>query len=813
MQNSTTRVAHPPMQNKSSIVKQTTFPDPFASNGEKNTIEYGRQVGLAIQFEWWGGNNSSMFYSRWQDFARKRAYASGNQPIQQYKDRLAIDGDLSHVNLDWRPVPIMPKFIDIVVNGMSERLFKVNCYSQDAMSQDKRNRYQDMIEAQMAGRPLLEMAQRRTGMNMFAGNPEELPQNDEELELYMQLNYKPAIEIANETAINTLLDENKYEDLRYRLDRDQATIGVSFGKHTFDTSQGVTIDYVDPANVVWSHTVDPFFKDCFYFGEAKIVHVGELKKINPKLTAPELEVIRKGGQGWYDYIRTWAWQQAGLYQDQTVSLLYFNYKTTRKEVYKKKILKGGGMRITQKDESFNPPEEMMTREGFEKIERTIDVWYEGVMVMGSGQILKWEVMQNMARPKSTSQHPIPQYIGCAALMDNTGFIDSMARRMISAADQIQLAHLKLQQVTARLIPDGVFLDADGLNEIDLGNGQAYNPTEALRMYFQTGSVIGRSKTGDGEFNHGKIPIQELTTSSGHNKMLALITNYNHHLDMIREATGLNKAADASSPDSNALVGVQKLAALNSNVATRHILHAGRYIFRTFAEAMSYRVADILQYATFKEDFISKIGRYNTSILNETKDLYLYDFAVFIEITPDEQERAQLEGNIQMALSKGDINLEDAIDVRTIRNIKVANQLLKVKRKRNIDRMQKDAMQQQAMLAQQTLQSQELAAQLALAKIQAEAELDGVKADNKMRVITHERAEKQILMREEFQYGIQLQGLVEGNIDKRDTMKEDRKDRRTELQANQQSELINQRQNNLPPKRFESINDTFDGIQP
>ena len=243
----------------------------------------------------------------------------------------------------------------------------------------------------------------------------------------------------------------------------------------------------------------------------------------------------------------------------------------------------------------------------------------------------------------------------------------------------------------------------------------------LRLYFQTGSVIGRSYTQEGDFNQGKVPIQQLTSNSGASKAQMLIGNLNHYLDMIRAVTGLNEARDGTIANSDALVGVQKLAALSSNTATRHILDGSLYIYRTLAEALTYRVADILEYSDFKDDFINKIGKYNVSILGEISDLYIYDFGIFIELSPDEEQKAMLEQNIQMALSKGDINLEDAIDIREIKNLKLANQLLKVKRKAKQEQDEKREMQKQAMVSQQQLQSQQMAAQVAMQKIEAETQ--------------------------------------------------------------------------------------------
>jgi len=796
-------------------ISSVGFPSQFVSDAEKATDEFGLQIGQAIQYEWFRkDSNGCRYYSQWRDFNRLRLYARGEQSIAKYKNELAVDGDLSYLNLDWTPVPIIPKFVDIVVNGMSDRLFKVNAFAQDAISQNERNQYQQTIEGQMAAKDVLSIVQSKTGFNPFTMNPDDLPQSDEELSLYMNLNYKPAIEIAEEEAIDTIFEENHYVDIRKRLDYDIMVTGMAVAKHEFLQGSGVEISYVDPANVVYSYTEDPHFKDCFYWGEIKTVPINELVKIDPSLTREDLEKISKYSQSWYDYFNVAQFYENDIFYRDTCTLMYFNYKTTKKMVYKKKIKDNGNISMIEKDDTFNPPDEMMEEGSFEKVEKTIDVWYDGVMVMGTNIILKWELAKNMVRPKSASQHAIPNYVAVAPRMYK-GVIESLVRRMIPYADLIQITHLKLQQVIARTVPDGVYIDADGLNEVDLGTGSAYNPEDALRLYFQTGSVIGRSYTQEGDFNQGKIPIQQLTSNSGASKASMLIGNLNHYLDMIRAVTGLNEARDGTIANSDALVGVQKLAALSSNTATRHILDGSLYIYRTLAEALTYRVADILEYSDFKDDFINKIGKYNVGILDEISDLYIYDFGVFIEVSPDEEEKAMLEQNIQMALSKQDINLEDAIDIREIKNLKLANQLLKVKRKAKQEQdMQKDKLKQQAVMQQQ-MQSQQLAAQVALQKIEAEnqAKIQYRQADVAFE-IEKQKAEASLkaeLMELEFNYNLQLQGMTQTQISTREQDKEKAKADRISQQNTQQSELINQRKNNLPPKNFESNEDTLDGF--
>ena len=796
-------------------VNSAAFPDQFASDSVKDSTEYGLQIGQAIQYEWFRRDGGSCrFYSQWAEFNKLRLYARGEQSIGKYKNEISVDGDLSYLNLDWTPVPIIPKFVDIVVNGMNDRLFKVKATAQDAMSAEKRNQFQEMIQSDMIAKPLLQQINTDFGVDAFQTSEDELPENDQELELFMQMNYKPAIEIAEETAIDTILSANHYNESRKRIDLDITTLGIGIGKHMFLPGDGVRVEYCDPANVVYSYTEDPYFKDTFYWGEIKTVPITELIKIDPTLTNDDLSEISKYNQSWYDYYDGAAAYNNSMFSRDTATLLYFNYKTTHSFVYKKKKMSDGTFKVVQKDDQFNPPQEMMDEGEFEKVTKKIDVWYDGVMVMGTNIMLQWKLGENMVRPKSSSQYAYPNYVACAPKMYK-GSLESLVKRMIPFADLIQMTHLKIQQVVSRVVPDGVFIDADGLNEVDLGTGNAYNPEDALRLYFQTGSVIGRSYTGDGEYNNARVPIQQLTSNSGASKMQMLITNYNHYLDMIRSVTGLNEARDGSSPDPNSLVGVQKLAALNSNVATRHILNASLYITKTLAECLSIRTADVLEYADFKDEFAMQIGKYNLGILQDIKNLYLHDFGIFIEMAPDEEEKAMLEQNIQMALSKMDINLEDAIDIRELANIKMANQLLKVKRKAKQEMEQQQKAQEQQMASQMQMQSQKAAAQLAQQTAQAEMQSKiAVKEAETSFDIQKLQAEAQLkeqLMQVEFDMQMQLKGVEQDNILSREDNREQAKKERINQQSTNTSKIAEQKKRNLTSINFESNEDSLDGF--
>jgi len=803
------------MQEVKISINQIGFPNQFASDKEKESKEYGLQIGSAISYEWFRKDGrSSRFYNQWSDYHRLRLYARGEQSIQKYKNELSIDGDLSHLNIDWTPVPIIPKFLDIVVNGMNDRLFVIKAFAQDAMSTENRSKFQESVQADMVSKDLLLQVKNDFGIDAFETKPDDLPETSEELSLFMQMNYKPAIEIAEEEAINTILEQNRYYDIKKRVDYDIVTLGIGIARHQFLPGAGVKLDYVDPANIVYSYTEDPKFRDCFYWGEIKTIPITELPKIDPTLTNEQLEEISKYSKAWFDYYNSAQMYVNSLFHQDTATLMYFNYKSTKRIVYKKKIKEDGTETLIEKDDTFNPTQEMMNERGFEKVEKTIDVWYDGVMVMGTNILLKWELSKNMVRPKSASQYAIPNYVAVAPKLYK-GKIESLLRRMIPFADLIQMTHLKLQQVIQRVVPDGVFIDADGINEVDLGTGAAYNPEDALRLYFQTGSVIGRSYTGDGEFNNARIPIQELNTNSGQGKINSLIGSYNHYLSMLRDVTGLNEARDGSMPDPNSLVGLQKLASANSNTATRHILEGSLHITRSLAEAVSYRVADILEYSDFKDEFILQIGKYNVGILDEIKDLYIYDFGIFIEVTPDLEEKAQLEANIQMALSKGDINLEDAIDIRDVRNIKLANQILKLKRKKKQELDQKNQMMMSQQQADINAQSQQMAAEAAMMKIQAETQskiqIKQAEVAFEIEKLKNEAILKTQLMDKEFSLNMQLRGIdTELQMSKEDK-KEAAKDKRISIQNTQQSKLIEQRKNNLPPVNFESNNDNMSDL--
>tara|TARA_R100001443_G_scaffold115367_1_gene132963 strand:+ start:951 stop:3338 length:2388 start_codon:yes stop_codon:yes gene_type:complete len=776
------------------IEAHVNFPSQAVSDQEKLSQKYGLKVAKAIRQEWFTGNNSK-FRSNLNTFHKLRLYARGEQSVQKYKNELSINGDLSYLNLDWTPVPIIPKFVDIVVNGMAQRSYEINCFSQDEYGVAKRTEYMESILRDMKSREFNDLARQQFNMDLYENDKKTLPESEEELQLHMQLNYKQAVELAEEQAINVLMEGSNYDLIRRRCLYDLTTIGIAASKTTFSFAEGAKAEYVDPVNLVYSKTDSPYFEDLYYVGEVKELPINELVKEFPDLTESEIKEISDKGRDPLTHTP---------FRDKNkVQVLYFNYKTHANDVYKLKKTGSGGDKIIQKDDTFNPPK---GKEGdFSKLERVVECLYEGVYVLGSQKLLRWRMAPNMMRSESDFARVKMSYQIVAPRMYE-GRIESLVSRITGFADMIQLTHLKLQQVLSRMVPDGVYLDADGLAEIDLGNGTNYNPQEALNMFFQTGSVLGRSFTSEGDANPGKIPIQQIQNGAGGNKMQSLITTYNYYLQMIRDVTGLNEARDASTPDRNALVGVQKLAAANSNTATRHILQSMLFLTAETAECLSLRISDIVEYSPTREAFIRAIGAHNVATLDEMSELHLYDFGIFIELMPDEEEKQILENNIQVAIAQKLIDLDDAIDIRDVRNLKMANQLLKVKRRKKLERDQ--IMQQQNIQAQSqanTAAAQE-AAKIEMEKNQAKSDQDMnlEKTRNALKIdyLNNESRVKKELMLLEFNLSSKLAREERANSNQLESIREDRKDKRIDIDSQNKLKLQREKDANNA-KTFES----------
>jgi hypothetical protein len=782
----------------------SSFPDQVVSDEVKQSIEYGKQVAQAIEGDWFSGTRSGVenrFNTNYNNFRMRRLYSRAEQPVQKYKDELAINGDLSYLNLDWKPVPIIPKFVDIVVNGMDSKLYDIKAFAQDPESRRVRSKYAEDILRDIQAKKFLNILQADLGLDLFnSSDPQELPENKEELDLHMMLSYKQASEIACEETINNTLEFNKYGLTKKRLIEDLVVLGMSAVKTNWNRAEGVKVEYVDPTRLVHSYSEDPNFEDLWYVGEIKAVSLADCKKQFPNLTPDEMERLEKY-QGNSNYLYNWNGSKDG----NSIYIMYFEYKTYSEQVYKIKKTATGLEKSLEKPDTFNPEE----NDNFERVSRSIEVLYSGAKVLGYDMMLEWKMAENMTRPKSNLVKVNMNY-SLTAPQIYQGRIQSLVSRMMGFADMIQLTHLKIQQVISKVIPDGVYLDVDGLAEIDLGNGTNYNAKEALNMYFQTGSILGRSMTTDGDQNMGRIPIQELVKSDGGSKVQSLISTYQYYLQMIRDVTGLNEARDGSVPNSDSLVGLQKLAAAASNTATKHILNSYLYLTIKTCENIVLRTADSIEFALTEEALKNSISTWNVGQLADLKQIHLFDFGIYFDLIPDDVEKEQLEANIQASLQSGSINLEDAIDIRQVNNLKLANQMIKLKRKKAAEAAQAANLANIEAQGAANAQASEAAAMAEVQKQQAalDTKLKFEKGKSAFE-IERMRVDSQIkreLMQLEFNYNMQLGQQKVNKETQKEKEIEERKDKRTRIVGTQQSAIADQKQNNLLPINFEQNQD-------
>ena len=418
--------------------------------------------------------------------------------------------------------------------------------------------------------PIMKEAEKQLGVEVAPQGLDEVPDNQEELDLYMKLKYKPSIEIAAEEALKYTLDLNDYDEIQSRVIEDVTTIGIGGIKHRTDPSKGIVVEWVDPAECIYSVPKHRNFKDVHYFGEVNRITINELKRLsNDKFSDEELLEIGSSTSEWNKYHNTGNTTQVneGNLNGMMVNILHFTFKSTKTLSYKKKYTKNGGFKMSKKESTFNKGNKEY--KGFDVSKKVIDVWYEGSLVLGTNHIFNYKMCENMVRPKGYLNRTLPSYLFYAPdLYQNK--TKSIVGNIIPYVDQMQQIHIKLQQLIAKSRPNGVFIDVDGLSEIDMGDGSFLSPLEVIKIYDETGNVIGTSKDASGEYNYGKEPIRELKNGIV-DGLDRLIMAYNHYLTLLRDAIGVPQGADASTPHPKMAVGVQQNLANSSNTATRHIL--------------------------------------------------------------------------------------------------------------------------------------------------------------------------------------------------------------------------------------------------
>lgn len=798
-------------EKKVNISPIASFPSQSAPFEEKKTEAWGLRLAQSIESQWFYGSNvdggilASNFNLQRRDFLQRRLYAKGLQSMEKYKEQFKPDGDKSFLNLSTKPITIIPKLVDIVVNGMVDRGYSIRATSIDPIGYKERLAYREQIETENLTKDITIKAKELLGVDVASMPLDQLPETEEEINLHMDLEYKQSIEISQELAIEEVLASNRYNEKIDRFNKRALTVdGVTWTKHRFVPNKGIIIEWVDPANKIQSYTEDPFFSDCFYHGEFKTVPLTEVYTDYQWLNKPEnaeLKVkIEQSSNGWWDYNLTPRYEQI----KGTCNLLYFTYKTTRPRRKTIKTKATGEKVIMKGDFQWKPN----AKSNFEDHFIEEEVLMEGVYVLGTGIILKWEVAENMIRPKSNKQKVIEQYIGIAPNMER-GYIDSPVARMIPVEDQLNIIQLKAEQIIQKIMPDGFVIDPDAIAELNMGNGNVLTVQNMVDMFWQTGSIFARSFGSNGDPMYSK-PITELRMGDSLGKLQALTVQKAQYMDQLRDVIGLNRVSDASTPDKDSLVGVQKLAALNSNIATRHILDGACDVTKRISEAITYRIHDLLKFSELKDDFARKIGATSVKTLESIKDLHLHDFAIYLDLHLDDEQRAKLEQDMTIAIEKGMMSVADKYKVLNVKNFKLALQYMTILIKKYQKQQQEQKLEEFKAQSDANAQSAERAE---AARQQTEMIiLDGKKQLQQM--VNEGLNQKEVIKGEQDRMTKQLE--IEGDINiaqlngmvamNKFTELEDRKDERTRLQASQQSKLVDQRAKDKDPIDFEQENE-------
>jgi hypothetical protein len=793
------------------ISGNVAFPSQLCSFEEKSSWAYGESVGNAISSEWFysysGGTNSGancLFYTQRNELMRRRMYAKGMQPMTQYYQQLGVNGDGSFLNLSKKPISTIPKLIDIICNGMAKRDYSIKAVAIDPLSQMFKKRFRDAKEEDMAAKEFDAKAKELLNIDSANFPGEEVPDTLEELDFLIDMEQKQAVEISEEIALDIIFEENRYaEKTENLLRKDLVICGVAWAKQRFVPSKGIIIDWVDPINKIQSSTSDPFFADTFYDGEFKRTLISEVLTDYPWLNDDKYEEERKqlqnSSQNWDDYYNI----PANDRMKGTVNLLYFTYRTIRNNAQKVKEKATGEKIISKADEKFDESR-VKGKVDYKRIDLIEEVEFEGVMVLGTGLLLKWELAKNMARPKEDYQQLIRQYVGIAPNRE-IGYIDSLVARMIPAEDKINVIELKAEQIIQKITPDGYLIDVSGLADLDLGEGKVLQIQDHFNMLMETGSAFTNSYGASGDFQGQKVPITELKTGGSLEKLRELRNERIARINELRDIIGLNNASDASTPDKDTLVGLQKLAALNSNIATRHILDGTIDITKRIAIGASSRLSDLLKYSPLKKAFIRKIGAKSVKAIESIGDLPIADFAIYLELALDDEEKAKLEADLSAEVVKGTIYTEDKYKILNIKNLKYAVAYLGILRKKKIKQEEEYKKQQMEAQTQSNIQSAQAAEQAKQQTLQMEAQVkmqvqEAISQTEMAKITAQGQADLQKIELE-YQKKTDLQYVINSGAIQKQEEAEDRKDLRTAKQATQQSQMVKQREENGQPTDF------------
>jgi hypothetical protein len=792
--------------NNTNNKRKGSFPDPLADTETKKTKDYGLKYAKAIESQWGKITSATSLYGRRNVvFDRNRDYANGTQDTNIYKKLLRSlnpnDGDGSLMNLDYTPVPILPKFVRVVVNKILSRNPYPNLEAVDPLSSSEKNNKKRKIEIQIEAKKQLQQLKKETGM-VIGTNPDELPDSLEEAEILLGTNVKTDAEIAAQIGTNMTLSWNDFNDntLR-RCVNDLVSLGMAVVKRSNDPNEGIKTDYVDPARFIHSYTEDPGFNDMVYAGHIKTITIQELKRIaGHELQEEDFEKIAnsvKNKEGnnssvfnKHSYNQRMMRQEYG-YDEYMVDVLDFEFISVDCIYFEEKENRFGNTNFFMKGFDYEEKQGSVFDRKPHKME--IATVYGGSFIMdGCDLMFNYGMVRNI--PKNI--HDISK-ARLSYSVAATNIRDMMPKSMVDGctgfADMLQLTHLKIQQAIAKAKPDGLIIDIEGLENVQLGKGGELQPLDLHDIYEQTGVFYYRSKNPEGGFQNP--PVREIGNSIRNiNELIGL---YNHYLRMIRDATGINEMMDASTPKGDTLVGVQQNAIAAGNNAIYDITNASMVLYKRVCEDIVKCVQILPPDSVLYRMYENAIGKENMSVLSSFKDLPMYNFGVQIVKEMEDQDKAYLEQNIQMSLQQKEIDIEDSIAIRNMKDINQAERLLVVRRKKRMAKQQEMAMQNSQAQAQSAQQAAQMAAQAKMQEMQMEAQLEAQQLQLKSQLeaqleqVKHQFRKEIELIKAQATLGFRTE--EQEFKEKLEVLKEDRKDERVKKQSSEQSKLLSQRQ--------------------
>ena len=796
------------------------FPDPFADPMTKLSPQYGQQYAQAIHGQWGSmEDSSSLMNRRMYEFENSRDYANGTQDTSIYKSILnSMDpnnGDGTLLNLDWSPVPIVPKFVKVVVNRILSRKPYPAVEALDPISQTQKDEARSMINATIKDKAFLQEAKAK-GLTP-AIDPDEVPDTTEEAEIFLEQNLKTNAEIAAQMGTALTLDWNNFDQDVYRRSvEDLVVCGMGVIKRSNDPNYGIKTEYVDPSLFLHSYTEDPNMNDVVYAGHIKRMSIQDLKRLaGDEMTEKEYEELarRVKNRTYNDSARftSGSYARSGRkhaygYDDYLVDVLEFEFLGVDCVYYESKESRYGNSGFYFKGRDYKMPSQSVYDREPHKME--IQTVYGGYYIMETKKLFGYGMKKDI--PKNVhdiSKARLSYSIAC------TNMRRMMPKSMVSSvkgfADQLQLTHLKIQQAVAKAKPDGLIIDIEGLENVQLGRGGELSPLQIQDIYEQTGIMYYRSKNPEGGFQNPPIrPIENQIRNIN-----AFISLYNHYLNMIRDATGINEVIDASTPKGEALVGVRQQAIAAGNNALYDITNASLVLYRKVCEDVVKCLQILPEESVLYKAYTNSIGEHNMEILTSFKDLPMYNFGVRVIKSMSDDDRVFLEQNLQASLAQKEIDLEDAMAVREVKDIDQAQRLLIIRRKRRQKLMQQQQQQAIQMQAQANAQSAQAASQAKMQEMQMQGQIEVQKMQVKGQIEVQVAAAMH-QMRKELEE-IKAQATLGFKTDdkefreKLEVLKEDRKDERVKKQAYEQGQLIAQRQGKKPPMEPPSSDD---GIQ-